>query len=106
MSEFDDTFTLSVQWIEGDRDITTDPCAAQNADAVRLHTPDGVFIAVWTRTTDDESRFTTWDVTESDYPDVLDNGALSGFSKPGDAIAAGLAWFVAECQPRGTVVLG
>ena len=101
-----DTITLHVQWIEDGNNITSDPCAEQNADSVRLWTPDGECVAEWTRNGEPGALLTRWDVTASDYgPDVLDNGDLSGFARPGDAVNAGVEWFRTTCQPTCTVEL-
>jgi len=95
------TITLPVQWFEGLSDITTDPCAAQNADAVRLWTPDGELIAEWERRTGTVGR--TWTVTRSDYN--VDRDALGGYHGVNEALAAAVEWFRANCGVRSGVTI-
>jgi hypothetical protein len=98
----DDTITLNVQWLDGDTDITGDPCARSNASGVRLWTPGGECVAEWTRAESGDRH--VWNVSGSDYTLYAeDNEALSGFAQPGRAVVAGVAWFRTHCQVRSTI---
>lgn len=101
-----DTITLHVQWCNTDsnHDITGDPCAAQNADELRLHTESGEFIAIWERVNRGVGR--VWNVTTSDYAlSDSDREALSGYHDHASALAEAVQWFRANCGVRSDVAI-
>lgn len=92
MTDTTEAPAFSEQWSADGSDITTDPCAPQNADSVRLREGEGdaTCVAEWTRDADG-----MWNVTGSDYGHRGAFEELNGYRSAEYALSAGREWFVA-----------